>query len=66
MRPSPTSCRTLLTSVVLGSILLSSTGCGEATGLSRPDLTLRDTDGNTVSLADLDGKAVLLNFWFLG
>ncbi len=56
----------LLSSVVLGSILLSSTGCSEATGLSRSDITLRDTDGNTVSLADLEGKAVLLNFWFLG
>ncbi len=66
MRLSPTSCRVLLTSVVLGSTLLSSPGCGEATGVSRPDLTLRDTDGNTVSLADLEGKAVLLNFWFLG
>jgi len=56
----------LLTSVVLGSFLLSSAGCGEATGDSRPDIALRDTDGNTVSLADLEGKAVLLNFWFLG
>ena len=66
MRPSTTSRRTLLTSVVLGSFLLSSAGCGEASGVSRPDITLRDTDGNIVSLADFEGKAVLLNFWFLG
>ena len=66
MRLSPTFCRLLLTSTVLGSVLLSFPGCGEATGVSRPDVTLRDTDGNTVSLSDLEGKAVLLNFWFLG
>lgn len=28
-----------------------------------PDFTLKDLDGNTVSLQDLRGKAVYLNFW---
>jgi peroxiredoxin len=28
-----------------------------------PDLTLRDLDGRTVTLADLHGKRVLLHFW---
>jgi hypothetical protein len=55
----------MLIAAVLGSAFLSS-GCGEAMGVSRPDLTLRDLDGDTLSLADLEGKAVLLNFWFLG
>ena len=66
MRPFPTSFRSLLTAAVLGSVILSSPGCGEATGVSPPDLILRDTDGDTVSLSDFEGKAVLLNFWFLG
>ncbi len=28
-----------------------------------PDFTLEDTDGNKVSLTDLRGKVVLVNFW---
>ncbi|WP_277568290.1 redoxin domain-containing protein [Cohnella ginsengisoli] len=28
-----------------------------------PDFTLKDLDGNAVSLRDLRGKAVYLNFW---
>ena len=28
-----------------------------------PDFTLKDVDGNTVSLADLKGKTVVLDFW---
>ena len=69
MRTGPTPLRPmllpLLMAAVLGSAMLPS-GCGEAMGVSRPDLTLRDLDGGTLSLADLEGKAVLLNFWFLG
>ena len=60
----PTVARTLLVSAALGSVL-SSSGCGEATGLSLPDMKFRDLDGDTLSLSDLEGKAVLLNFWFL-
>lgn len=54
-----------LTSALLGGILLSTLSCSEATGVSLPEVTLNDTDGNSISLADLHGKAVLLNFWFL-
>jgi peroxiredoxin len=32
-------------------------------GQRAPDFTLRDTDGNKVSLSDYRGKAVLINFW---
>ncbi len=64
-RPRVLSPRMALTSALLGGILLSTPGCNKATGVSLPEVTLNDTDGNSVSLADLQGKAVLLNFWFL-
>src|SRR5512138_1648113 len=32
-------------------------------GKPAPDFALKDLNGNTVRLADLRGKAVLLNFW---
>jgi thiol-disulfide isomerase/thioredoxin len=35
----------------------------DATGKSEPDLSLKDLDGKTVSLADYKGKVVFLNFW---
>ncbi|WP_420388500.1 peroxiredoxin family protein [Roseivirga sp.] len=31
-----------------------------------PDFTLKDMDGNDVTLDDLKGEVVLLNFWFVG
>ncbi len=66
MSTRPTFSRPLLIAALLGSAPLLSPGCGEAMGVSRPDLPLRDIEGNTLSLSDLEGKAVLLNFWFLG
>ena len=34
-----------------------------AAGLPAPALTLKDLDGNNVSLSDYKGKVVLVNFW---
>ncbi len=34
-----------------------------ATGMPAPDFTLKDREGNTVSLSSLKGKLVLLDFW---
>lgn len=36
---------------------------GHVRGSVAPDFELKDLDGRTVRLADLRGKAVLLNFW---
>ena len=47
--------------------LASTPGSGLPTspveGALAPDLTLPDLDGNEVTLSDLRGKLVLLNFW---
>ncbi|MBI4607048.1 MAG: redoxin domain-containing protein [Planctomycetes bacterium] len=31
-----------------------------------PDFTLKDVDGNAVTLSSLRGRPVVLSFWFLG
>jgi peroxiredoxin len=31
-----------------------------------PEVTLRDTDGNDVALADLEGEPLVINFWYSG
>ncbi len=65
----------LIAVVVLG--LLTAQGCAVTTSGSRvtntavnaavgqpaPDFTLADLDGNQVSLSDLRGKTVFINFW---
>ncbi len=35
-------------------------------GMKAPNFSVRMLDGKTVSLADLQGKVVVLSFWFLG
>lgn len=37
---------------------------GGLVGQTAPDFTLQDYQGNEITLSDLRGKAVLLNFWF--
>ena len=41
----------------------SASGEGIFVGERAPDFQLPDLDGNTVSLSDLRGKPILLNFW---
>ena len=47
------------------------TGCSSGSSVARvgepaPDFQLQDLDGQVVSLSDLRGKPVLLNFWNTG
>lgn len=35
-------------------------------GMRAPDFTVRTLDGRTLSMAELRGKVVVLNFWFIG
>jgi peroxiredoxin len=54
--------------LVAGKFLVRQPGPGVAAlgnvkGQPAPDFELQDLDGRTVRLADLRGKAVLLNFW---
>lgn len=35
-------------------------------GSKAPEFSLKTTDGKTISSADLSGKVVVLNFWFIG
>jgi len=53
----------ILTTVLL-LIAFVLTGCsGIRTGTEAPNFTLSDLDGNQVTLSDLRGKNVFLNFW---
>ena len=56
--------------LILFAAVLLSTGClascgtkGAIEGDSAPNFKLKDLDGQTVSLSDLRGKPVLINFW---
>lgn len=54
----------LMAVVLLG--LLVTQGCTtttQSTGLPAPDFTLKDLEGNQVSLSDFRGKTVFINFW---
>ncbi|NOT49607.1 MAG: TlpA family protein disulfide reductase [Acidobacteria bacterium] len=35
-------------------------------GMTAPNFAVRTVDGKTLSLSDLKGKVVVLNFWFIG
>lgn len=46
-----------------GTDMLSAGQVNEMVGQARPDFTLGDSDGVTVSATDFDGKVTLINFW---
>ena len=47
--------------VVIGCLLLTPAWGGD--GEPAPNFTLNDADGNAVSLGDLKGQVVMINFW---
>lgn len=64
---------TLLTAVAALSIVLFLGGCSSnsesataAVGAKAPDFNLPDLNGSTVSLSNLEGNPVLINFWYTG
>ena len=61
--PKPVSLRTVLLLTV--AVLLFSSSCSskEKEGVLAPGFTLKDTAGRDVSLIDLRGKYVIIDFW---
>ncbi len=59
--------RVLLPVLMLVSVVVPIAGCSQSTAQSAgepaPDLKLQTLDGQTVSLKDLQGKVVILNFF---
>jgi peroxiredoxin len=58
--PAPVGDKELAGGITLAGLIK---GSGTAAGRPAPDLSLPDLDGNDVSLAEMRGKIVLLNFW---
>ena len=56
-----TSVRLSTLGVVIGCLLLAPAWGGD--GEPAPNFTLNDADGNAVSLGDLKGQVVMINFW---
>lgn len=53
----------LVSCLVLGWLGLSPVLSGEKEYPPAPDFTLTDLNGQTISLADFEGKVIFLNFW---
>lgn len=50
------------TIVVLTTLAVLIAGCTGASGGSAPDFSVRDTEGKTISLEELEGQAVVIMF----
>ena len=58
-----TSCQTTGEQRIVESAAGNNVPASSAKGIQAPDFTLLDLSGNEVSLSDLRGQPVLLNFW---
>jgi len=66
MRQTPSTAPLLtLPLLLLGLGCDGSTAAKPAGGPPAADFSLKDLEGNTVTLSGLRGKGVILNFWFL-
>jgi peroxiredoxin len=54
--------KALFFSVILTAVMLPVAALAQ-TAATAPDFSLTDSDGNVVSLSDMRGKVVLINFW---
>jgi peroxiredoxin len=54
--------KALLFAAILTAVTLPLASLAE-TPVTAPDFSLTDSDGNVVSLSDMRGKVVLINFW---
>jgi len=64
---------TILTAIAAISLGLPLSGCSSSSasetavvGAKAPDFNLPDLNGSTVSLSNLEGSPVLINFWYTG
>lgn len=64
---------TVLMAIASISLGLALAGCSSSSasetavvGAKAPDFNLPDLDGSTVSLSDLEGNPILINFWYTG
>ncbi len=57
--------KTLVLSILLAGVwwVFQGRPSGIAEGLTAPDFTLKDKDGNSIQLSQFKGKVVVLNFW---
>lgn len=53
----------LLTAWAGGLLLLGSAKTGPRIGQAAPDFALADLDGNPLTLSELEGRPVIVNFW---
>ncbi len=52
-----------LATIAIGAGFFTQQALQQEQALQRPAFTLEDTEGNTRSISEWDGKVILLNFW---